>query len=218
MIEVLKWVGLIVFGYLSGSVMYCNLIARKFGKKDLRKVSKDGNPGAANVFWYCGWKLGVLALALDVLKGLVPVVLARVVMGKGFDMVGGSVFQYGKLATESFFFSFVMLSPVLGHAFPIFEKLKGGKCISTSLGVMSGLIGISPAFYFLGSLDIFFSFIAKIKIGNVRALVFYSLFVVIMTIVTAGTGQYAILLGCVMISVLVISKHLPLMADKKEKK
>ena len=202
-----KWFLLILFGYLLGSVMFCNIIARKFGKKDLRKESQDGNPGAANLFWQCGKKLGTCGLVLDVLKGVVPVVLARIVFS------GGDGLQYGVNATESFGFALVMLSPVLGHAFPIFEKFKGGKCISTSLGVMTGLLGLSPAIFVLGPLDIFFSYIVKIKVGNVRAVVFYSLFVVIMAVICFMNGEYMIFSGCTMVSALAIAKHLPLDAD-----
>ena len=219
---ILKWILLVVFGCLLGSVMFCNLIARKFGKKDLRKVSQDGNPGAANVFWYCGKKLGILALSLDVLKGLLPVILARIVMMTEADVAGGGTgffdagfWRAGAEASGSCWFAAVMLAPVLGHAFPIFEKFKGGKCISTSLGVMAGLLGLSPAFLVLGGLDVFFSFVAKIKIGNVRALVFFSLFTFVMAVICAQTRQYAIFGGCALISVVAIYKHLPLMAGSK---
>ena len=208
---ILRWILLVIFGYLCGSVMFCNIIARKFGKKDIRKVSKDGNPGAANVFWHCGWKLGALGLVLDILKGLLPVFLARVVMGGGFE--GG--FGFGVSATESIWFAFVMLAPVLGHAFPIFEKFRGGKCISTTFGVTTGLLGLSPAVFVLGALDLFFSFVVKIKAGNMRALVFYSLFIVAMAVICVLNRQPVIFLGCLMFSVLTITRHLPLTSDKK---
>lgn len=207
----LKWAALIVFGYLLGSVMFCNILVRKFAKKDIRKISKDGNPGAANVFWHCGWKLGMVGLVADVVKGIIPVALARLVMGNAAE----NFWEFGIDATETLWFSLVMIAPVLGHAFPIFEKFRGGKCISTSLGVASGLLGISPAFFILGSLDIFFSYIWKIKVGNARAVVFFSLFVLIMAPICVLTKQLAIFLGCAGFSAIAIYKHLPLDADEK---
>ena len=191
------WLLLIIFGYLCGSIMFCDLIASHFSKKDLYKVSKDGNPGAANVFWYCGWKLGLLGLILDILKGFVPVFLAAQVMGM-----------------HSVTFSLAMLAPVLGHAFPAGKLKRGGKCISTSYGVLAALLPYSPAVFILAALNILFSYIAKIKIGNIRALVMYSLFSVIMIPFCLQAQLGAVALGCILISGIVISRHLPLVAPE----
>ena len=40
----------ILFGYLSGSVLYARIFARMFGKKDMLENSRDKNPGTANAF------------------------------------------------------------------------------------------------------------------------------------------------------------------------
>lgn len=194
----LTWIFLILLGYFSGSVMYCDFIAKHFSKKDLYQVSKDGNPGAANVFWHCGWKLGMLGLVLDILKGFVPVFIAVHTVG-----------------IANIAFSLVMLAPILGHAFPFGKLKKGGKCISTSYGVFTALIPYSPAVFVLAFLNIFFAYIAKIKVGNVRALVMYGLLCLVVIPISFRAQLAAVALGCLLISATVVSRHLPLTAPEE---
>ena len=65
----------ILFGYLSGSVLYARIFARMFGKKDMLENSRDKNPGTANAFMYGGFSCGFLTLLFDLLMGFVPVFL-----------------------------------------------------------------------------------------------------------------------------------------------
>jgi glycerol-3-phosphate acyltransferase PlsY len=73
------------------------------------------------VFRTAGKKLGVITLLGDILKGLIPVAIAR-----------GSLDSY-------FWIGAVALLAFLGHLYPIFLKLKGGKGIATGLGVFLAL-------------------------------------------------------------------------------
>ena len=110
---------LIVFAYLLGSVPVGVLLARMKGA-DPRKVG-SGNIGATNVMRAAGKTTGALTLAGDILKGLLPVVVAFV-LGEPAMVVAA-----------------VGLAAFLGHLFPLFLKFKGGKGVATALGVYLAL-------------------------------------------------------------------------------
>lgn len=65
------------FGFACGGVMFCRFMPLLLAKKDITKLSSDGNPGSANVFINCGIPLGLLCLFLDMFKGFLPVLLAE---------------------------------------------------------------------------------------------------------------------------------------------
>jgi len=116
-----------VFAYLLGSVSSAIVIARLFGLKDPREVG-SGNPGATNILRYGGKKAAILTLLGDVLKGAVPVLIARV------------------LGADSMVVALTMLAAFLGHVFPVFHGFKGGKGVATAFGAlvaMNGWVGLA---------------------------------------------------------------------------
>ncbi len=112
---------LVLLGYLLGSVPFGLLIAKTRGI-DLRKVG-SGNIGTTNVLRTVGKKEAVITLLADILKGTVPVVLARILTG------------------DSTVVALTAAASVLGHDFPVFLRFKGGKGVATSIGVM---LGVNP--------------------------------------------------------------------------
>ena len=87
---------------------------------DVRKVG-SGNIGTANVLRAAGKWAAVLTLVGDMLKGLLPVVAAR-------------------LATDSLWVhAAVALATVVGHCWPVFLRFKGGKAVATGAGTSIGL-------------------------------------------------------------------------------
>lgn len=117
--KLLFWV---VFGYLSGSIPFSFLVGKFLLHRDIRSVA-DGNPGATNVIRAGGWKAGMLAVVLDVLKGFIPVYLAR----------ENGIGEWG--------LALVALAPILGHAMQPFLGFCGGKAIGASGGVWIALVG-----------------------------------------------------------------------------
>ena len=109
-----------VFAYLLGSVSSAIVIARLFGLRDPRQVG-SGNPGATNILRYGGKKAAALTLLGDVLKGVVPVLVAHA------------------LAVEVSVLALVMLAAFLGHVFPVFHGFKGGKGVATAFGALIAL-------------------------------------------------------------------------------
>lgn len=112
--------------YLLGSIPTGLILARRRGV-DIRTVG-SGNIGATNVARALGKPAAILVLALDALKGFVPVLAARQ-LGEPLR---------GSLAPAAFV-ALVGLCAIAGHMFPIFLRGKGGKGVATSLGVAFGL-------------------------------------------------------------------------------
>jgi glycerol-3-phosphate acyltransferase PlsY len=114
-----------VGAYLLGAVPFAFLIARAHGR-DLRTIG-SGNIGATNLARALGRKWGYFCFALDVLKGLVPMVLA-----------GALLVTPGSPAHLALWLV-VGIAAILGHVFPVYLGFKGGKGVATSFGVALGL-------------------------------------------------------------------------------
>ena len=110
---------LVLFGYVLGSVPTGYLVGRALGV-DVRKVG-SGNIGTANVLRAAGKWAAVLTLAGDMLKGLVPVVVARLTV------------------QNEWLIAAVAFAAVVGHCWPVFLRFKGGKAVATGAGTTIGL-------------------------------------------------------------------------------
>lgn len=188
---VILWLFCAAVGFLSGSVMFCGIVPKLLLGVDVAAESPDRNPGAANVFLNCGVGMGLLCLALDIGKGFLPVFLAQRVL----DM-------------RSVWFSFIMAAPVLGHAVGLFNDFHGGKCIATSFGVLLAVVRVSMIWLLLAGLYIFFSTVIKIHPNSRRSIVTYSLFGALALLSTFLWGRVPIMIGCCLISITVIVRHL----------
>ncbi|MFC1915524.1 glycerol-3-phosphate acyltransferase [Chloroflexota bacterium] len=139
--EVLYPALLALSAFCLGACPFSLWIGQWFLGKDIRNYG-DGNPGAINVFRAGGRKSGLLAVILDVPKGIPFVVLAY------------SFFGFPDELTMA-----VALSAVLGHAFSPLLRFKGGKSIAVTFGVLLALpqhemLLIFIIFMFLGYLFI----------------------------------------------------------------
>ena len=67
--EALLTFALIAGGFLLGGVMFSRALPKLLTGKDVCALRTDKNPGAANVFAVCGVPMGLLCLALVMLKG-----------------------------------------------------------------------------------------------------------------------------------------------------
>lgn len=119
---VLMIVVLAIVSYLIGSINFSIILSRIIGGKDIRQ-SGSGNAGATNMLRTYGKKMGVITLLFDVLKGIIVILIARLVRDKlgvdfeALDYIAG-------------------VCVVLGHNFPLYFGFKGGKGVATSLGVV----------------------------------------------------------------------------------
>ena len=109
-------ISFIVLSYLLGSVPFGFLVYFITEGKDIRTLG-SGNIGATNVLRSKGKLAGLLTLALDVLKGAVPIIYGRVHFDQPWLVLLGA------------------LAVLLGHAFPVFLKFRGGKAVASFVGV-----------------------------------------------------------------------------------
>lgn len=105
-----------VMGYLLGSINASIIISKKQGK-DIREMG-SGNAGATNTLRSLGKGAAAITLIADILKGVIAVLLARLIFGNvpGADIIAGA-------------------GAVLGHNFPIYYGFRGGKGVLTSFAV-----------------------------------------------------------------------------------
>jgi glycerol-3-phosphate acyltransferase PlsY len=109
----------LAFGYLCGSIPFGPILTRLAGTQDLRSIG-SGNIGATNVLRAGHKRLAAATLLGDMLKGTAAVLLARYWWGRELALIAG-------------------LGAFLGHLFPIWLGLKGGKGVATYIGVLLAL-------------------------------------------------------------------------------
>ena len=107
------------FTYFLTSIPFGYVIGLFFGKDVTKEGS--GNIGATNVARTIGKKAGLFVLFLDLLKGFIPVYLAKL---------------YG---FSDKFVAVIAILAVVGHCFSVFLKFKGGKGVATGIGVLFAL-------------------------------------------------------------------------------
>ena len=110
----------IIVAYLLGSLSSAVIVCKLMGLPDPR-TQGSGNPGTTNVLRMGGKKAAVITLVGDVLKGVIPVLLAKWV---GILPVG---------------LALVTLAAFLGHLYPLFFHFKGGKGVATAAGCITAL-------------------------------------------------------------------------------
>lgn len=113
------------FGYALGSISFSTLIAKKTAGIDIRDHGSK-NAGATNTLRVLGFGPALLVLALDVMKGIIPVVLTIALLEDPLWAVLAGI------------------ASILGHNWPIFFKFKGGKGVATTIGVVA-VLGFWPA-------------------------------------------------------------------------
>jgi acyl phosphate:glycerol-3-phosphate acyltransferase len=121
---------LMALAYVMGATPFGFLAAKAYGI-DIRQRG-SGNIGATNVIRVLGKKVGLPVFALDVLKGLLPVVLAGWWTARSLAFAGHPIqAQLAEVLTG--------LAVVVGHTATFWLGFKGGKGVATSAGVMLGL-------------------------------------------------------------------------------
>ena len=120
-----------VAAYLLGSIPFGLLIAKAHGK-DLRSIG-SGNIGATNVSRALGRKWAYFCFALDVLKGLIPMLATLHLASAQPDQTQGE-----RVVLLGLWLA-VGCAAIVGHIFPIYLKFKGGKGVATSFGIALGL-------------------------------------------------------------------------------
>ncbi len=105
--------------YLLGSLSSAIIVSKCLGLPDPRQQGSK-NPGTTNVLRLGGKKAAIITLLGDVVKGLIPVLIAK------------------SLGATHLIIAITGVAAFLGHLFPLFFQFKGGKGVATGLGVFLG--------------------------------------------------------------------------------
>jgi acyl phosphate:glycerol-3-phosphate acyltransferase len=142
----------LVLAYFLGSIPFGHIIVKLKTGKDVRE-SGSGATGATNVLRTAGKTLGILTFALDIVKGVVAVLLARWITGVGSGDTTWVVAGAAILA-------------IIGHIFPVWLGFKAGKGVATGLGVFLAIAPVAA----LCAFAIFIGIVAKtryISLGSI---------------------------------------------------
>lgn len=117
----------VILAYLLGSIPFAYLAGRARGV-DMRTVG-SGNLGAANVFRTLGREMGIAVMAADILKGVVAVVIARLVTDEPWPAIAAA-------------------AAMAGHVFPVWLRFKGGKGVAVGGGAVIALMPLAALVLF----------------------------------------------------------------------
>ena len=110
------WV-VLPLAYLTGSISWGYMLLRWKMGVDVRDYG-SGSTGMSNVLRTGGGKAAVAVLVLDISKGVIAVVMARIIIGTTTAEVAAA------------------LVALAGHNWPVFLQFKGGRGILTALGCL----------------------------------------------------------------------------------
>jgi len=115
------WVASISIAYLLGSIPFGYLLVRLLRNEDVRSTG-SGNIGATNVARSGGKGLGIATLVLDMGKAFAAVEIAKHLAPGLYDVQVAAA-----------------IAAVMGHVFPVWLGLRGGKGVASALGVFLAL-------------------------------------------------------------------------------
>lgn len=167
--------------FLTGSIPTAYWYAKYVHHLDIRQHG-SGNIGATNSLRVLGKKAGIIVLLIDLLKGLIPVLIAR----------------YLEFTPESTLL--VGICAVLGHLFSPFVGFKGGKGIATAFGVILAFSpwGALASILVFGIVLYFSRYVSLGSICGVLAFWVYTFF-------QPGRSVEVLLLASVLAALLIIS-------------
>lgn len=186
----------LLIAYLLGAIPFGLLIANARGV-DLRN-SGSKNIGATNVFRCVGAKWGILAFVLDMLKGFGGVWCACI------PLLWVEIPEMRLLLLKVLCGTAAML----GHIFPVYLKFKGGKGVSTALGLLLGVAPVAGGIGF-GGWVVFFLLSRYVSLASCLAAVIVGATVWVPYFYAYGEAGYPVWYRVLItiLAVLAIFKH-----------
>ena len=117
----------LIIAYLIGSINFSIILSKKIAGFDIREKG-SGNAGTTNMLRAVGKKAALLTLVCDILKGVIPVVLAV--------LVGNIANHFGAELRVEYMAQITGIATIIGHTFPLYYGFKGGKGVASSLGLV----------------------------------------------------------------------------------
>lgn len=121
------YVLVLIMAYLIGSINFSVILSKKIAGFDVREKG-SGNAGTTNMLRTVGKKAALITLVCDILKGVVPVLLAI--------LIGNISNHFGANIRIDYLAQTAGIATIIGHTFPIFFGFKGGKGVASSLGLI----------------------------------------------------------------------------------
>lgn len=180
-----------IIAYLIGSVNFSIIISKKMAGFDVREKG-SGNAGSTNVLRTVGKKAAAITLVCDILKGVVAVLLAKLVGNIWKDLDGALLVQLAGILS------------IVGHTFPIFFKFKGGKGVATSLGVLlitNWQIGLICLVFAL----VLMALTRMVSVGSIGAAILYPVLTLFIHQNYIVPGNYII--SSILLAVIVVFNH-----------
>jgi glycerol-3-phosphate acyltransferase PlsY len=116
----MPWI-IIIISYLLGSIPTAYLAGRVVAGSDIRRIG-DENVGAANAYRELSPRAGVLVCVIDAAKGTLVIVIAQAVNMSQLVVL------------------FAGVAAVVGHNWPVFLGFRGGRGVSTTIGILFVLV------------------------------------------------------------------------------
>ena len=186
----------VLFGYLSGSVLYARVSARLLRREEALSRAEDQNPGTFNAFALGGFRCGVMTLLGDLVKGFLPV-----------------FFYCQRPFSPAWPLALVLAVPVVGHVLPVFFHFHGGKGIATSFGVLMGLFPELRPVMALAAVFILFAAVIRVTPNFACTMVTYLVTTAVMWMLPVPPGVH---LGFTIIAA-VICMRLHVSREAREK-
>jgi len=172
------------FSYLLGSVPFGYILLRIFRGQDVRQTG-SGNIGATNVA-RSSPILGILTLLLDALKGAAAVAVTRALFPNQMMLA-----------------AIAALFAILGHAFPVWLRFRGGKGVATGLG---SFLMLAPKIVLI-ALGIFVVMVFAFRYVSLASIVTVALFPLLAWLLKEYGNTPLVLVFMAAASALIIAKH-----------
>jgi len=187
----LRSLSIVAAAYLLGSIPSGYLLVRIVRKQDIRSLG-SGNIGATNVLRSGAKGLGAATFLSDLLKGALAVLLGARLATIGFPPL--PLHNAEALAA---------LCAVLGHMFPVWLGLRGGKGVATAFGVF---VVLAP-WGALGSLGVFIVVFALWRYVSLASILSSASFPVLAWFLASNTHSPLVFGVIVLVVSLIILKH-----------
>jgi glycerol-3-phosphate acyltransferase PlsY len=178
----LKWVLVVISGYLLGSISFGIIVSRQLAGVDIRTLG-SGNTGMTNVWRSLGKGPGMLVFVGDCMKGVLPVALGLAWGGDNLGVAGG-------------------LAAMLGHSYPLYFGFRGGRGVATAFGV---LLALTP-WVALSAIAVFFVVLCLGRRVSLASMVGITAAVVLAVLMNQSTSVFMLVL---VFAVFIFYRHIP---------
>jgi len=194
---VAKFILVALIGYFIGAIPVALIIGKRMAGIDISKRG-SGNIGGTNVLRVIGFKAGAITMALDLAKAIVPVILARFIIGDSILQIAGFTldWRWGQVITA--------LMVMVGHNWSVYIKFRGGKGAAVYYG---SWFAIWPVVGLFGGLILIITVLLSkyMSLGSILGSLSILCLFIIMTITNASPPVY--LIYSVLAAALIVYQH-----------